>query len=440
MALFEKDLPLNRVENDWPDMSAKNTQEIKHHSRDLPAFPGINYKMKGNKIAGKIPQQPIDELPAGVYSYNSKFAKELKIIRMNIFSDTRWEEFVLSHPDGLVYHHPAYLKALEAEYGENGIYLAYVDDADQVKGIFPLFHTGGFPFRKKDLTVGERLSSLPRTPLAGPLAVDNDVLRLLLEFAIKEVEEQGSPSLQIKTTYSDLHLLQPSLIPVPWRMSYSLELPQNPEAIRFGNSRNHGRLKRSVRCAKDFGVQVRESDEIEDLRCWYKLYLETMRIHKIPPRSLRFFTLLWENLKPAGFLQLYLAENGDGLQKQLLAGSIMLGMGNTLFYAFNGSLRSKMHLHQNDAIQWRAIHDACQRGFTRYDFGEVTTKNVGLVEFKRKWNSEPVQLFRYYYLADKIKISSGYDTENGYRLLDKIWAHLPLRSTAFIGDMLYRFL
>ena len=56
----------------------------------------------------------------------------------------------------------------------------------------------------------------------------------------------------------------------------------------------------------------------------------------------------------------------------MIAGSIVLGVGRTAFYAFNGRLRSALPLRPNEVLQWDAIRDACRRGFERYDLGEVT--------------------------------------------------------------------
>ena len=81
----------------------------------------------------------------------------------------------------------------------------------------------------------------------------------------------------------------------------------------------------------------------------------------------------------------------------MLAGSIVLGFGRTAFYAFNGRLRSALALRPNEVLQWEAIHDACRRGFERYDLGEVTGGNEGLAEFKRKWGADEVQMHRYYH-------------------------------------------
>src|SRR5439155_16223323 len=128
----------------------------------------------------------------------------------------------------------------------------------------------------------------------------------------------------------------------------------------------------------------------------------------VPPRSYRFFKTMWDVLRPQAMLRLLLAEQ----QGRLLAGSIFLWYGSTVCYAFTGRSSSDLWLRPNDAIQWTALHDACNEGFTRYDFGEVNEDDSGLADFKRKWGAEPTPLYRYYFpapsRAERGLLASGY--------------------------------
>jgi Acetyltransferase (GNAT) domain len=71
--------------------------------------------------------------------------------------------------------------------------------------------------------------------------------------------------------------------------------------------------------------------------------------------------------------------------------------GQTVFYAFNGRAKADLALRPNDALHWRALHDACAEGYRRYDFGEVPVGNEGLARFKNKWATDAAPLYRYYY-------------------------------------------
>src|SRR5438094_166073 len=73
-------------------------------------------------------------------------------------------------------------------------------------------------------------------------------------------------------------------------------------------------------------------------------------------------------------------------------------------------LRESISLRPNDAIQWRAIHDACASGYRRFDFGEVMEDDHGLAEFKSKWGTQPLRLYRYYYGASTQRAERKLDT------------------------------
>src|SRR5208282_1376754 len=98
-------------------------------------------------------------------------ASPLRVFQLDFRCDSRWEDFVSSHPDGLIYHHPDWLIALEEEYEQKCISLACEDKHGELRAVLPLFYTTGLPFGFGRNATGARLSSLPRTPVAGPLAL-----------------------------------------------------------------------------------------------------------------------------------------------------------------------------------------------------------------------------------------------------------------------------
>jgi CelD/BcsL family acetyltransferase involved in cellulose biosynthesis len=364
-----------------------------------------------------------------------------RVVEIDPQTDSRWIEFLSTHPDASIYHHPTWLKTLELESGQPVVGLAYLGNDGDIRGILPMLRTRGVPFFRSTHLISRRLSSLPRTPVAGPLAVDRDATAALLDAAMRRVDAQPGTHLEIKTETSGLGDLVPALTELPWRQTYVLDLPDDPTQIRFGDSRNHGRIKWSVNHASKAGVEVRPATKLGELRAWYDLYLATMRDHVVPPRSLRFFEIAWERMQPLGLLRLLLAEQVNGERRNLLAGSIILQYGQTVVYAFNGRRQESLALRPNDVIQWHAIHHATADGFRRYDFGEVPASNDGLAKFKSKWGATETTLFRYYYPSPPLAAVTG---PNHNRPLTQIastaWRRLPLQLTALLGASIYRLL
>ena len=347
-------------------------------------------------------------------------------------SDPRWDEFVAGEPDGHVYQHSGWLRCLQAEYDRPLTGLCAENGAGGLTGVLPLISTRGVPLLRRSSVVGARVSSLPRTPVAGPLARDTDAAAALLEAALERARRQDGARLQIKRAAADLDGLVDGLGGAAWRSTYVVALPDDPEALRFGNSRNHGRIKWAVNKAAKEGVEVRVAEDLSDVRAWYPLYLRTMREVVVPPRPLRLFEAMWRELAPHDLMRLYVAEQ----RGSMIAGSIVLGLGRTAFYAFNGRLRSALPLRPNEVLQWEAIHDACRRGFERYDLGEVVAGGEGLADFKRKWGADEVQMHRYYHPPPE----AGGDDAGGGGLAKRVWPRLPLGATRLAGDIAYRWL
>lgn len=364
---------------------------------------------------------------------------QLRVIEVDPIHDQRWLDFVSGHSEGLIYHHPAWLSVLEWEYGDRPIGLACLDSEDpdgKLMGVLPLFWTRGLPLMPKART-GRRLSSLPRTPVAGPLSNHPDALTALAEAAIERVCEESGARLELKPSWTAPASLAQALGRSPWRKSYVIQLPHEVQDLRLGTPRNRARIRWAVGKARKVGVEVRSADRKEDVHDWYRLYLETMRAHSLPPRPRRLFDAIWDELRPKRLMRLLLAE----WQGRLLAGSLYLMFGNTVFYAFNGCRRSHLSLRPNDLIQWQAIDDSCRAGFRYYDLGEVSSDNQGLAEFKRKWGADELQLYRHYYppLAPDGDESSK-PAGRSRTLIGAGWRLLPLTVTAALGDRIYRYL
>lgn len=346
-------------------------------------------------------------------------------------ADPRWDRFVAAHPDGLAHHCTAWLRVLREAFGHAPLGLVCESADGDLTGILPLAWVHG-------LLGGRRLSSLPHTPAAGPLALDARSARALVDGARQLAGAVPGARLQLKLAGAAAAGIET----VPWSETYVLELPERVEQLRFGSSRNHQRVKWAVGKAERLGVELRTAEREADLAAWYDLYVETMRWHTTPPLPYRFFQVAWRRLRPAGLLRLLLAEQRCDGRARLLSGSVFLAGGQTVLYAYNGRRRDDLALRPNDLIQWRAIHDACRDGFRRYDFGEVAAPNQGLAEFKAKWGAEARWLSRYVDPPMGSAAGGALSLRPGTparELLNRAWRRLPLDLTVALGRLLHRY-
>ncbi len=384
--------------------------------------------------------------------------KAFRITEVDFRHDRRWDEFISSHPDALIYHHSGWLSALEREYGQRCVTLASEDGDGHLCAVLPLLFTKGLPLKFGQFATGRRLSSLPRTPVAGPLANNLKALTAIMEYAIDLARARGV-QLEIKTRLPHLAGATDSISGVPWRATYEAELPPVREGaiwqefwenlrlprtcascegcrrLRFGNAKRQHRVNWAVNKAIKLGLEVREAESERDLFRWYQLYLLSMRHNAVPPRPYRFFQSLWSSLQPCRKMSLLLARRQGFRETELIAGSILLRFGQTVFYAFTGCAPKNFGLHANDIIQINAIRAACRDGFRWYDFGEVAEEHEALAQFKTKWGGEPGALYRYYSPARVVAESDG--TGRLASSARRIWRSLPPKATAVLGDWIY---
>jgi hypothetical protein len=379
----------------------------------------------------------------------------LWVTDFDIHHDGRWEHFVDAHPDALLFHHPAWLQVLELESGRRCISLACEDGDGRLHGILPLFATRGLPFGLGGLMGASRLSSLPRTPVAGALSSSADASSLLVAEAVRRLDTGAGQRLQIKAADHHLDGLVDGVVRERWRLSYGVCLPEQRRelgeeecsrrfgpcdtcrALRFGNCDNHRHVTWAVKKARSQDVVVEESALISDLDAWYPIYLETMRRNFVPARSRRLFHACWNLLRPRGFMRFLVARQRGS--DRLIGGTVLFTYRDNTFAAFAASRQSDFSLHPNDILHWVGIHDACRQGSRIYDFGEVPGDAPNLARFKRKWNCVETELSRYSYPTSKTQHEESAPGV-ARRLVARAWTHVPLKATAVVGSWIYGYL
>jgi hypothetical protein len=298
-----------------------------------------------------------------------------------------------------------------------------------------------FQSRSVPPSVRRRISSLPRTLIAGPLSIDPEATLAIVKNALEHACESPGMTLELKMPSNELDGMMDGLVGVSWKENYVLELPDNPERLQFGNSVTRHRIKSAVKKAKNLGVQVRTVDSEQDLREWYELHLGTMRWHTSLPRPYQFFETLSELLRPRQLMHLLLAEQYKEGQRKLLSGYLLLMAGKTIHCYVNGRRKEDLELHPNDILQWQAIHDCCKEGFRRYNFLEVQEGQQGLAQFKVKWGAKPVRSYRSYYPANRGLEDRDSAAEAGIRhVVVSLWRRVPLKVTELIAARVHKYL
>ncbi|WP_406380734.1 lipid II:glycine glycyltransferase FemX [Streptomyces sp. NBC_01618] len=143
--------------------------------------------------------------------------------------------------------------------------------------------------------------------------------------------------------------------------------------------------RRNIKKAEKAGVKVVEGD-YEDLPAFYELYRETAERDRFVPRPLDYFQRMWTALRAENpdRMRLYLAHH-DG---ETLSAATMLTVGDHVWYSYGASTGRKREVQPSNAVQWRMMSDAHERGAAVYDLRGITdtldesNHLLGLLRFK----------------------------------------------------------
>lgn len=154
------------------------------------------------------------------------------------------------------------------------------------------------------------------------------------------------------------------------------------EEIRGGLNQQ---WRRNIKKAEKAGVKVVEGG-LDDLPVFYELYRETAERDRFIPRPLAYFERMWTALRAEDpdRMRLYLAHH-DG---EVLSAATMLTVGTHVWYSYGASTSRRREVQPNNAIQWRMMSDAHERGAAVYDLRGITdtldegNHLLGLLRFK----------------------------------------------------------
>ncbi len=138
------------------------------------------------------------------------------------------------------------------------------------------------------------------------------------------------------------------------------------------------------RAAKD-GVEVIQSEDVNDLEIFDQLYADTATRHHFVPYSLDYLRREFEAFHEQGRARLFFAY----YQGQPISGAMILYYGRTAFYHHGASSSAFRKVPGNHALQWASILAAKRRGCTTYNFWGIAPEDnpdhpwKGLTFFKK---------------------------------------------------------
>jgi FemAB-related protein (PEP-CTERM system-associated) len=335
-----------------------------------------------------------------------------------------WDAYVLRHPMASVYHLSGWKRVIEQTYRHRSFYLLAVNSRNQEKiaGVFPLVHL-------KHPLFGNHLVSMPFFDHGGILADDDQTAAALQAHAVGLGRELGVADIEAR-------YLGAEAVPAGARTDFGtgvssrlqshkvrmlLDLPESADELMKSFK---AKLRSQIKKPLKEGLTA-SAGRLELLDDFYRGFVENMRDLGSPVHS-------------ANLIRHTLVEFADSTRlivvyqgRKPLAGSVVVGFGDTLFNPWASSLRRFSHLAPNMLLYWTMLEDACQHGYCRFDFGRSTPEE-GTFRFKQQWGAVPVPLYWQHLYLDGRNGSSDGGKEKFSKMIE-IWQKLPVSVTRILG-------
>ncbi len=339
-------------------------------------------------------------------------------INDNVSKD-EWIPYVKNHPDGTIYHLPAWKEILEESFNYTAFYIFARDENKKLCGILPLFQV-------KSIITGNRMVSLPFSYICGATADSEFVEKELLNEAKRICQKKGCKYLEIRS-------IKPKNIDIEasnYFFTYIVNLSSDVENIRkiIMDKRS---IRRAINKSKMKGVKVMHENTMENLKVFNELNQKTHKKLGVPAHPFSFLKNIYQKMHEN--MELYLAE----IDGKIISGVFTLNFKDTVLYAYGASDEKYLKYYPNNLLIWEAIEYGCKNGYKYFDFGRASQDNIGLIDFKKSWGSEEKKLF-YYYYPKKLKTLSTNRESSKYKIATSAWKKIPVQLSEPLSNMLFK--
>jgi FemAB-related protein (PEP-CTERM system-associated) len=330
-----------------------------------------------------------------------------------------WDAFVLSQPQGTVFHLLKWSAAVEATYGHRPCHLV-AWSGDHMVGVLPLFVV-------KSIFVGKVLVSVPYATYGGIVAESPEAAQALLEAAQELCRLENVNYLELRHREE-----RPLDLPVIDRYdTFRKELPATAEEILPS-------FPRKTRAAARKGLDMLGEDAAttgpELLDTIYDLYAVTLRRLGSPNYSRRLFHEL-QRAYGDDCVCMLVRDAGKPM-----AGVISFAFRDELVPYFSGSLDEGMLKNVNNVMYLRLMEFAANKGVKWFDFNRTRRDNHGPHAFKRYHGFEPAPLHYQIYLNKSGKAPNLSPSNKKFALAGKVWQRLPLGVTQRAGSVISKWI
>jgi len=333
---------------------------------------------------------------------------------------------VANHPLGLVFHHTAYGRMIEASFSHMRPYYVSLSGADDsCRGGLSLFLV-------RSWLTGNRLVSIPWAAYGDPMVSSSEEFRLLLGQVLEFSKQVKASYIELKTRQSCDSLNAHGMIPSCYEKSHRLDLSGGASGVWRGL--HYSSVRQRIMKAMREGLKIRLARSQEEIASFYRVWCIHRRMLGLPSHRPQYFQNIWRYLTPLDMVQFWIAEkNGE-----LLGGLCNFTYKKTVFLTYIALERGIRQMGGGLLLTWRAISEALQQGYESVDFGRTPVTNTGLMAYKRHWGACEVEAPVLYY--PRVTGISSYGDERRllHRVMRRFWKIVPPKLSRIAGEFFWR--
>jgi FemAB-related protein (PEP-CTERM system-associated) len=339
----------------------------------------------------------------------------IRVSPLTAGAGAQWDEFVLTHPHGTLFHLTSWMRVMERTYGYRPHYF-YAERDGGISGIAPSFLVSNW-------LSGKCLISLPFAVYGGVCALDGESEAALIGHLEQFAAEQEVEYLELRNRSGEI---RPGYLANTRYATFTMPLIPDTEKLYASLPKD---IRYMVRKAEKAGLRIRRG--FDQLDSFYALMTVSLRRLGTPafPRAL-FQNLINEFRDHVDLTLVYSGEKP-------VAGGMSFFFRDWMQPYYIGSLEEAKALAANDFLWWKLVQHAAETGHTTFDFGR-SKKASGNFDFKRKWNPRIEPLSYQVRLVRREEAPDFSPANPKFELATNLWKKLPLGLTRAIGPRVVR--
>lgn len=322
---------------------------------------------------------------------------DFEIKRLTKEYEDSYMRFVLNKKESLMYYSVQFRDFLADLLDDEHETIIAVDEKDEVIGCLPIFY-------RKDKENGIVANSLPYYGgHGGPLAINDIVMKVLLEEYVKAVSERKCvASTVIGSPLEDYDLLYKEIIKPDYideRIELMTYFPYDT-GLSFEESlmnKYHYKERNSIRKAKKNNVEIEIDNSEEAFSFLHNVHTDNMLAVGGLPKSIKCFELIQKHFDAGTDYDVYIA-NKDG---EKIAAMLVFYFNGTVEYYTPAIIEQYRNLQPLPLLIFTAMNDAMKKGFEKWNWGGTGLTQKSLYDFKSKWGTTETRYFYYTKIIDK---------------------------------------